>query len=83
MCHQGRDRGVQGARLEKKFFFIFFYFYFFARWSSVEEVFIFFLFFFFLQGGRLGEKVAGLQGGSVGPDHLQARLAKLHKAMFM
>jgi len=27
--------------------------------------------------------VAGLQGGSVGPDHLQARLAKLHKAMFM
>ena len=46
----------------------------------------FFLSFFiiiFLQGGRLGEKVAGLQGGSVGPDHLQARLAKLHKAMFM
>ena len=42
-----------------------------------------FLFFIsiFLQGGRLGEKVAGLQGGSVGPDHLQTRLAKLHRAI--
>ena len=37
----------------------------------------------FLQGGRLGEKVAELQGGSVGPDHLQARLAKLHRAIIL
>ena len=57
-----------------------------ARCSSGEEVFFLSFSFFiiiFLQGGRLGEKVAELQGGSVGPDHLQARLAKLHKAMFM
>ena len=42
-----------------------------------------FKFVLFLQGGRLGEKVAGLQGGSVGPDHLQAGLAKLHRAIVL
>ena len=63
---------------EEEVFFIFFCYYLFERWLSGEEV--FYLFYFFLQGGCLGEKVAGLQGGSVGPDHLQARLAKLHRA---
>ena len=66
MCHKGRDRGVQGAIS--------------LHCGCLERFSIFFIF-ISLQGGRLGEKVAGLQGGSVGPDHLQTRLAKLHRAI--
>ena len=34
-----------------------------------------------VQGGRLGEEMARLQGGSVGPDNLQPQLGKLHSTV--